>query len=173
MTRIDELQRKYPSVPRELIVKWEALACGIADSAALGKLGRWIPSIGPTGTYNYDHDVTWKELAERMPTTVRPGYTKNLGPFHTRNGIGVRIERDSTSPYQIRELDSGQFALFEGEEKVEDIYFPHIPWPFDERPAPMTSKGTPATKLVNLKSPNCFDIVPVRFCEYFPLGEEC
>ncbi|MDO8670532.1 MAG: hypothetical protein Q7O66_03770, partial [Dehalococcoidia bacterium] len=173
MTRIDDLQKKCPGIPREVIVKLEALRCGIADAAALSELGRWIPSVGPHATYNYDHDETPKESAAGESSTVRPGYTKYLGLFHTRNGLGVEIQKDSKSPYQIGKLDSGQFAIYEGEEKVEDIYFPHIPWPFDERPAPTTSKGTPATRLVNLKSPNCFDIVPVRFCEYFPLGEEC
>ncbi|MDO8673013.1 MAG: hypothetical protein Q7O66_16520 [Dehalococcoidia bacterium] len=174
MTRVDEFKKKYPGVHREIIVKTEALHRGIRDSAALDEVGRWLPDGGPHGTYqSYDHDLTLKDLATRKPTTVRPGYIKNLGPFHTRNGLGVRIERNSTSPYEIRKLGSGQFALYEGEEKVEDIYFPHIPWPFEGREEPVTSKGTLATGLVNLKAPNCFVVVPVRYCEYFATGEQC
>ncbi|MDO8672324.1 MAG: hypothetical protein Q7O66_12995, partial [Dehalococcoidia bacterium] len=44
---------------------------------------------------------------------------KRLGSFHMRNGMGVRIDRDFSSPYRIGKLESGQFALFgEGNVKV-------------------------------------------------------
>ncbi|MDO8674022.1 MAG: hypothetical protein Q7O66_21635 [Dehalococcoidia bacterium] len=165
MTRVDELQKKYPNVPREVIVKLDALTLGIRDSDAFDNIGHWARS-GGVGTYqSYDRELP------RLET--RPGYVKRLGAFQMKNGLGARIERDSTSPYEIRELDSGQFALFEGEEKVQDIYFPQKPWPFAEQKEPLTSSGTPVTSLVNLKAPHCFGITPVRHCEYFSLGEQC
>ncbi|MDO8673272.1 MAG: hypothetical protein Q7O66_17840 [Dehalococcoidia bacterium] len=173
MTRVDELQTAYPGVPREIIIKFETLTKGINDSPALDEVGQWSRS-GGLGTYqSYDRGITLIELAEKKPGTMKPGYVKRLGSFHMRNGMGVRIDRDFSSPYRIGKLESGQFALFEGDDKVENIYFPHKPWPFTEENEPLTSKGPPITSLLNLRSPNCFMISPVRHCEYFTTGEEC
>ncbi|MDO8672153.1 MAG: hypothetical protein Q7O66_12105, partial [Dehalococcoidia bacterium] len=173
MTRVDELQKKYRGLPREVIIKLELHRNGIRDSEALDKVGYWARSEG-VGTYqSYDRDVSLKERAQKRPGTVRPGYVKRLGSLYMKNGLGVRIERDSTSPYEIREIGEGRFALCEGDDKVEEVYFPRKPMPYDDREEPATSKGTPVSSLVSPKSPVCATIVPVRYCEYFAHGEQC
>ena len=46
MTRLEELQKKYPSLAREILVKWEVLRHGIRDSDAVYKNGFWIRAAG-------------------------------------------------------------------------------------------------------------------------------
>lgn len=171
MTRVDELQEKYPGLHREIIVKWEALGKGIRDSDALDKTSHWVR--GAFSCQTYDHDKSLKDGLGKKPDSVKAGHFKAPGAYFMKSGIGAAIQRDSASPYEIREIGDGQFALFEGEDKVEDIYFRRASdlWPEDGEP--LTGKGTPVTSLVTQSSPTCFAVNPVRYCEYFTNGEEC
>ncbi|MBI2861529.1 MAG: hypothetical protein HYX89_01790 [Chloroflexi bacterium] len=167
MTRIAELQKKYSNVPKEVVVKLEVLNRGIKDNDDLDKVSVWSP---PGRSYqSYDHDVTLNDLMKSGK--AKDGSILRPITFYMNNGLGVRIMRDTTSPYTIREIGDGKFALFEGEEEVDiDIHFP-IPKPRN-REVLRTSKGTPVTELVELNR-RCFMIVPVRYCEYFTRGVEC
>ncbi|MDO8670671.1 MAG: hypothetical protein Q7O66_04485 [Dehalococcoidia bacterium] len=169
MTRVDELQKKYPSIPKEVIVKWEVVNSGVRDTDDLDKVSDWS---GPGTTYqSYDHDVTLKDLAARRPNRLRAGSVLRPRRLHMKNGLYAGTRIDTRSPYGIREVGEGAFALFEGEEKVDvDIYFPNMDAPAmgDVR----TSKGTPITQLVSPVG-NCFRMMPVRYCEYFATGEQC
>ncbi|MDO8671269.1 MAG: hypothetical protein Q7O66_07535 [Dehalococcoidia bacterium] len=166
MARVDDLQKKYPGVPREVIVKWEALRNGIKDTGALDKVSIWTRG----GSFqSRDMDVSIKEIAAKRPETVRQGYVMRPGVLYMKNAIGARVMRDSQSPYEIRDVGDGRFALFEGEERVEEVYFPPRKDWADEL---VTSKGTPVTSLVSMDR-RCFSIYPVRFCEYFTQGVQC
>ncbi|MDO8673271.1 MAG: hypothetical protein Q7O66_17835 [Dehalococcoidia bacterium] len=166
MNRIDELQQKYPMFPRQYLVKWEVLNHGIKDSADLDKTCEW--SRG--GSYqSRDIDVTLKGIAEKRPDTIRPGYVLKTRPLYMKRGIAARVQRDSTSPYEVREGSEGKFALYTGEEKIEDVYFPA---PREWGDDLITSKGLPASTLVTVQG-RCFSIQPIRFCEFFTRGEQC
>ncbi|MDO8671963.1 MAG: hypothetical protein Q7O66_11110, partial [Dehalococcoidia bacterium] len=142
MTRIDSLQKKYPDLPREIIIKWDAMNLGITDTEALDTVAFWDRS----GSYqSRDQDVTLKEIGEKRPGTVRHGFVMRPGEFYMKNGIGARISRSSRSPYQVRKVASGGLALYEGEDKVENIFFPAPRPPSEE---PLTSKGTPITSFI-------------------------
>ncbi|MDO8673998.1 MAG: hypothetical protein Q7O66_21515, partial [Dehalococcoidia bacterium] len=167
MTRVDALQKKYPSLAREILVKWEVLRHGIRDSDAVYENGFWIRAAG--GYHSLDHGVTLQDVTKKRPDAVRPGYVFLPGVFYMKNGIGARIERDVNSPYVVRETREGEYALFEGEEKIEDVYFSGPrPWGDDL----FTSKGTPATSLVTTRG-RCFALAPLRYCEFFDKGEDC
>ncbi|MDO8669971.1 MAG: hypothetical protein Q7O66_00890 [Dehalococcoidia bacterium] len=171
MTRVAELQKKYPDLAREVIIKWETLRYGIKDSDALYKAGLWRRAAG--GFLSLDHGVTMEEIAKKRPESVRPGYVLLPGVYYMKNGIGSRIERDPSSPYEIREDGPGQFALYEGEEKIVEVYFNNPKhWTDDPEKEPRTSKGTPVTSLVTLLR-RCFQIAPLRYCQYFDLGTQC
>ncbi|MDO8670476.1 MAG: hypothetical protein Q7O66_03485, partial [Dehalococcoidia bacterium] len=172
VSRVDELQKRYPTIPREVIVKWETSARGVSDAGITEKLGTWHRALG---TYqSYDRGQSLKELAQKHPGRVKPGFL--LRPPHiflTKSGQTARIGVDSTSPYVLKEDAPGKFALYEGEEKVQDIFFPPSRPDVEEH---LTSKGTPVAGLVSHLQPNnrnCFMIAPVRHCEYFSTGEEC
>ncbi|MDO8672464.1 MAG: hypothetical protein Q7O66_13695 [Dehalococcoidia bacterium] len=98
-------------------------------------------------------------MAEKRPgTAVRPGFVMRPDPFYMTNGIGAEVRRSLDSPYEIRAAGDGKFALFEGDDKVEDIYFPA---PKPRSTGAVTSKGTPVTSLVS-GGGHCFFITPVR-----------
>ncbi|MDO8672815.1 MAG: hypothetical protein Q7O66_15505 [Dehalococcoidia bacterium] len=171
MTRVDELQKKYPDVPREIIIKLDVLVHGVRDTDDLDKVSDWAPAHG---TYqSYRHDMTLKELIEKRPDQLRPGLFRRPRDMYMKNGIGVQIQGDVKSDYAVREVREGRFALFQGEDKIEDIYF--LDPKKNTEPEPTTSKGTPVSKLVNRwqSSPYCFIIAPVRYCQYFDTGEQC
>ncbi|MDO8673457.1 MAG: hypothetical protein Q7O66_18775 [Dehalococcoidia bacterium] len=166
MSRVDELQKKYPNLPREIVVKWEVLVRGVKDTSTLDKVSYWTRG----GSYqSRDLDISLKEIAAKREGEGRPGYVARPKPLHMKNGIGANIRRGTRTPYEIRDESEGKFALYEGDEKVEDVYFPS-PRGWGEEM--VTSRGTPVTSLVEVKS-HCFSIQPIRFCEYFVRGEQC
>ncbi|MDO8670583.1 MAG: hypothetical protein Q7O66_04030, partial [Dehalococcoidia bacterium] len=168
MTRVDELQKKYPNLAREIIVKWDVLRHGIKDSEVLDKVAIWDRA----GSFQSRdlHGVTLQSMEEKRPGTFsKPGFVVRPDPFFMENGLGVRFPRALDSPYEIWEVGEDKFALLEGDEKVTDIYFPS-PKPRNEEA--VTSRGTPVSSLVSGIG-HCFRIDPVRFCEYFSHGEQC
>ncbi|MDO8670163.1 MAG: hypothetical protein Q7O66_01875, partial [Dehalococcoidia bacterium] len=168
MTRVDELQKKYPNLAREIVIKWDVLTQGLRDSEVLDKVGVW--ERGGSFQSRDLQGVSLKAMAGKRPgAVVRPGFVLQPDPFYMRNGIGVDIRRSFTSPYEIKEVGDGRFGLYEGEEKIEDVFFAG---PKPRSTEAVTSKGTPVTSLVSGRG-RCFRIAPVRYCEYFNQGEQC
>ncbi|MDO8673586.1 MAG: hypothetical protein Q7O66_19430, partial [Dehalococcoidia bacterium] len=96
MTRVDELQKKYPNVPREIIIKMEVLTLGIKDSEGLDKASFWSRAA-EIGTYqSYDRHVDYAAAVAKRQQEKRPGFVKRLGAFYFKNGAGARMERDHT-----------------------------------------------------------------------------
>ncbi|MDO8674220.1 MAG: hypothetical protein Q7O66_22660, partial [Dehalococcoidia bacterium] len=150
-----------------VIVKWEVLSHGLKENEGLEKVSDWERAAG----YYYHDGTTLKEMIEKRPDRVNNGLFKRPpAAFLMKNGLGVKIELDSTSDYQVKELSEGKFALFQGQEEVEDIYFIHPKRQATEEPR--TSRGTPISNLVGSLR-QCFRIAPVRHCEYFNTGEQC
>ncbi len=169
MVRIDELAKKYPSIPRDLIIKWELWNRGVKDTDDLDKVSLWKVIEG--SYQNKFDEVTLKELVDRRPSRVQNGRILRPDAFFMKSSLNAPLVISPGSPYEVREEAEGKFALYDGEEKVDvDLYFPR-PKP-REGAEPLTSRGTPISRLV--KSPrNCFFIFPVRYCEYFASGEQC
>ncbi|MDO8672693.1 MAG: hypothetical protein Q7O66_14880 [Dehalococcoidia bacterium] len=168
MTRIDELQKKFPTVPREVIIKWAVVPSGILDSGELDDVSQWSR---PTSYQNYDFDSTLQELEQKRGGRVKEGQVLRAGKIFMKNGVSVSIRRSKRSPYSIKDPGNGRLALYEGDERIdENIYFPM----FKEREGaiPVTSRGTPIDSLIN-NPRQCFFAMPVRFCEYFTSGEQC
>ncbi|MDO8670595.1 MAG: hypothetical protein Q7O66_04090, partial [Dehalococcoidia bacterium] len=170
MTKIDELQKKYPTIPREIIVKWEVLRNGVRDSHDLDKICHVVRA--PNFSYqSYDQDVSLRDLASKRPEGQQSGYVQTPATLFMKNGMGVKIQRSTRSPYTIRDLGTGKFGLFEGEEQVDlDIYF--LSTKSDVMEEPLTSRGTPVFTLIDQRR-WCFAMMPVRYCEYFATGDQC
>ncbi|MBI2864720.1 MAG: hypothetical protein HYX94_09195 [Chloroflexi bacterium] len=169
MTRIGELQKMYPKVHRDIIVKWEMFNRGVQDSRDLDKLSLWKPA-GHGSYLSYDEDLTMERLKAETPWRFKEGAVLLPQTAWMRTGLGFPVWRKARSPYTIREIRQGVFAPFEGEEMMDVELFASPKR--DPRPELRTSKGTPVQDLVELKR-RCYKIVPVRFCEYFTTGEEC
>ncbi|MDO8672083.1 MAG: hypothetical protein Q7O66_11725 [Dehalococcoidia bacterium] len=170
MTRLQELEKKYPGVPREFILKWDVLNRGVRDSEDLDKVSEFQQFH--FSYQSYDHDVTLKELVEKRPEKrLKGGRVLRPVAFNTKNGFGADLRISTRSPYEVRDIGDGRFALFEGEEEVDvDIYFPP-PEPSGEEEALTTSKGTPISRLIERVGAR-LAIFPQSVCEYFPTGDQ-
>ncbi|MDO8472742.1 MAG: hypothetical protein Q7T05_02880, partial [Dehalococcoidia bacterium] len=127
--------------------------------------------VGGNNYHSYDYDVTLKEMAEKEAWRVKQGVM--LRPprsFYFKSGLSPQVRLRSTSAYNIREVGEGNFALYEGEERVEDICF-YRPKP-RTTPEPVTGRGTPISTLIAFW-PCCFFLNPMHRCEYFSTGDQC
>ncbi len=46
MTRVDELKKKYPTIPRDFIIKWELKQLGVQDTEDHDKVSTWRSAEG-------------------------------------------------------------------------------------------------------------------------------
>ncbi|MBI2864542.1 MAG: hypothetical protein HYX94_08270 [Chloroflexi bacterium] len=171
MARIDELEKRYPTLPRDVIIKWDVFKHGVRDNKDIDEVSYWRPA-GHGSYLSYDEDYTIERLKQETPWRFKEGYM--LVPdmnIWMKSGLGFPLYRKENSPYTIRVTGTeGKFALYDGEEKVNvDLYRgPQTNF----MPGLKTSKGTLAQELIMLWR-RCYCIFPVRFCEYFTTGEEC
>ncbi|MDO8672647.1 MAG: hypothetical protein Q7O66_14650, partial [Dehalococcoidia bacterium] len=168
MSRIDDLQKSYPTIPREIIIKWEILNRGVADTDDLDKVSEWAPAGGSYQTY--DHDLTLKQVLEKRPWRAKGDMLLRPGNVFMNRGMSVTLQRNSKSPYEVREESNGQLAFYQGDEKVQDVYY--VPRRKGTNNELVTSKGTRVSSVVTTNR-CCFFIFPVRYCEYFATGDEC
>ncbi|MDO8669973.1 MAG: hypothetical protein Q7O66_00900 [Dehalococcoidia bacterium] len=170
MARVAELQRKYPGIHRDIIVKWDVLTNGIRDTNDLDTVSSWRPAS--QGTYgSYDEEFTLQRLKTETPWRVKDDAVLLPDRLWMKTGLGFPLFRKQRSPYLIREIGAGKVAIFEGNEMIEaDLYPP--PRKQRQQPELVTGQGTPVRDLVQIRR-NCYWIVPVRYCEYFNKGEEC
>ncbi|MDO8674402.1 MAG: hypothetical protein Q7O66_23595 [Dehalococcoidia bacterium] len=168
MTRVDEFTKKYPSLPRDFIVKWELKQLGIQDTEDLDKVSSWR---SPEGSYQMKFDdYTLQELVERRPSRLKDGLILRPENFYMKSSVRAELWTSKKSPYQIKEISDGKVALCEGEEAVEkDLHF--LP-KFRTGEIPKTSKGIPISRLVS-SARICFFFQPVHHCEYFNTGDQC
>lgn len=169
MTRIDELQKKYPTLPRDFIIKWEVKHRGVKDTEDLDKVSYWT---GAQTSYQIKFDdETLLELIAKRPSRMRAGRLLRPAGFWMKSSVMAELWTSTRSPYEIKEVGENKFALYEGDERIDvDLYFPR-PKP-REGDEPVTSRGTPISKLVS--SPrNCVFFQLLHHCEYFTIGEQC
>ncbi|MDO8674026.1 MAG: hypothetical protein Q7O66_21655 [Dehalococcoidia bacterium] len=97
MTRIAELQKKYPTIPTDSIVKWEMWGRGVRDSGDLDKASEWKAA---TGTYqNKFDDVTLKELVDKNPSRLAQGQMLRPSRMFMKSGTGAFVRINPKSPY--------------------------------------------------------------------------
>ncbi|MDO8674367.1 MAG: hypothetical protein Q7O66_23415 [Dehalococcoidia bacterium] len=171
MTRVDELQKKYPDLAREIVVKWEMMKYGVRDSDVLLKEATWRRAAG--GFLTHDRGITMKDTVKKSPESARPGFYHFPGETIMKNGVGFKVTRDPRSAYQIRERSVGRYAIHEGDEHIEDVFFnPASHWVDEPDIEPRTSRGTPITSLIS-RVRRCFFLAPLRYCDFLGRGEGC
>jgi len=168
VSRIDELQKKYPTIHRDTLIKFEIWDQGVRYTRDMDKAGQWSPARGSYMT-KFDNQ-TLQEMVAENPHRLKDGKFVRPDFFTLPSTVGGSLYTKTTSPYTIREIAEGKFAFFEGEEKVVDVYFDSYPWPL--KAPPVTSRGTPWTRFLR-SCGNCFALQPQQYCEYFPLGKQC
>ncbi|MBI2862987.1 MAG: hypothetical protein HYX94_00290 [Chloroflexi bacterium] len=169
MTRIDELEKKYPTIPKDVIVKWDVFCRGVRDNRDIDKASVWR-SAAHSSYQSFDEDYTLERLKRETPWRFKGDAMLVPDWIWMSSGLAFPLYRKEHSTYTIREVKEGRLALFDGEEMIDvDL---HVAPPRDRMPELKTSKGTPAAELVSLER-RCYNVWPVRFCEYFTTGEEC
>ncbi|MBI2864706.1 MAG: hypothetical protein HYX94_09125 [Chloroflexi bacterium] len=176
MTRVDELQKKYPTVPRYVILKTDFNVHGIRDWGNLEETGIWSRYAG-LGTYaTYDLDITLKEWVEMGPGRVKPGMILRPGRFvfpETGTDIMPAPSVNTKSDLTIRAEGSGKYAVYQGDERVDEVYQMPAMGSNIVAKEQLTKSGKPTSNFVHWSTKCCFQIIPVRFCEFFTLGMAC
>ncbi|MDO8671663.1 MAG: hypothetical protein Q7O66_09565, partial [Dehalococcoidia bacterium] len=171
MTRIAEFSKKYPTIPKDVLVKWELMNRGIRDSKDLDKVSFWRRAA--EGAYlSFDEDLTLERIKKETPWRVKGDSVLLPDRLYLKTGFDFYLYRKERSPYVIKEINQGKVAIFEGEEMVDvEVYEPPRE---KERLCKelKTSKGKSVRDFMELFG-NCYSIYPGRFCEYFNDGDAC
>lgn len=160
--RLEELQARFPDVPRSIIIKADVLREGVRYTPELTKIGKWaLPQIH--FIFEWDHeDVHRKE-------DVVEGWITVPQLFCLPDGTNVLIKLDSTSPYEIRYHGDGRYSLYRDETLVESVQFTPRPLWFTKR----TQDGSLMCKVAGGNGECVFSVLNLSYCEYFTAGEQC
>ncbi len=162
MSRLDDLQAKFPDIPRSIILKMDLLREGIRFTPALNEIGRW--AIPHFLQWNPEHAFDVDARGEAPEDWL-------LTPWNLRLADGTTIKTrfwDSDAPYEIRN-DGGRQWLFRDDEFVQEIFFHRRPgWLLDR-----ASDGTVFGTVVQPWAPECWYAVSLRYCQYTKTGDQC
>lgn len=160
--RLDELQERFPQIPRSLIVKTDVLREGVRYTPELTKIGKWaLPQIH--FIFEWDHeDLHRKE-------DVAEGWITVPQTFCLADGTNVLIKLDSGSPYEIRYDGDGRHSLCRDGIAVEPAFFTPRPQWFTKR----TRDGSLMCKVAGGNGECVFSVLNLSFCQYFSSNEQC
>ena len=127
LLRLEELEsffERYPDVPKEVIVKEDALRHGVRFSqAALERA-----SEGRTRSYyifSYDK-IEADDLKQDEGLKAPDEFRVEAGPYELRK-TNIRASISYESPYLIDVLDDEVWLTSEGGEKIGKVSFPPVP----------------------------------------------
>jgi len=150
-SRIKSLQKKYPRIPLQVLVKTDLLFHGVRYTRELGEAGTWaISNYQPYRFQEGEEDPTGK------------GYI-NIPYLLTIEGEGlVRILGNGESPYRIV-ADGSSHVLMEGNKQVMQVAFQKKPlWQQNK-----TADGTPMSSVGISQHGDMLILNPTPGCEYF------
>lgn len=162
---IEAYGRKYPDVPREVILKEDVLRLGLrfSEEAMRAAEGSRLQSY-----YLFSYNMT------------PPGEAENGAEFRTPEDIVVcggdwdllptliSVRLASTTPYLV-DVRDGRLTLLENGVAIAPLRYPQRPWYYDLRLA----DGTPYPKVVNLLFNHGAFVNTLRGCQFWGPGEEC
>jgi hypothetical protein len=150
-SRIKSLQKKYPRIPLQVLVKTDLLFHGVRYTQELSEAGAWaIPNYQPYRFQEGEEDPTGK------------GYINIPYLLTIEGGSLVRILGNGESPYRIIG-DGSAHALMEGDEHVIRVEFQKKPlWQ-----QKTTADGTPMSSIGISQHGDMLILNPTPGCEYF------
>ncbi|MBI2303241.1 MAG: hypothetical protein HYU86_00645 [Chloroflexi bacterium] len=161
MNRLEQLQRKFPHIPRSIILKTDVTRLGIRHSPALSQAGAWA---SPQTLIIFDRDH--EEPAPRKSLTTE-GWVSLPQEMHLQDSSLVGLSLDSRSPYQVVEGE-GRYLLCLGEESVDEVSFDLMPRWYHQR----TRSGA-LMSTVGAVCGDLFATLTTNHCQYFNTGEQC
>jgi hypothetical protein len=157
--------KKYPDVPKEVIIKEDLLRQGMnfsRNSTGDGKEFRYK-------TYHlFTYDKTLRsELGEQDTFTVPEDLRMRKGPYNLLDTV-VHVYHNTESPYRIEAADGKRQLFLEGK-AIAEVAFPKKPpyygLTFED--------GTPYEQVVCLVQDHVAFLTAYRICQYFMTKEEC
>jgi len=160
--RILRLKESFPDVPESILIKTDVIRHGVCYSDDLTRIARWaLPQTHLI--FEWDHED------RHGPEDVTEGWTTYPQVFCLPDGTTVMIMLDSTSPYEIRYMGDGQYALFCDGSLVTQVYFTPRPGWFTRR----TRDGSLMCKVAGGNGECVFGVINFNYCEYFTDEEQC
>ncbi len=156
---LEDLCRRYPQVPRSIVLKTDLLTRGLNYTEDLKAVGADGLSDTVRG-FKFHHDIVSDgDSPAQLPWS-----------FSFPDQTHVKVIMDLDSPYAIRLAPDGRFVLQLDGQPVQEVLFP--------RRASWLSRtladGTPITAVLFEVGPcRATGIVPLDYCEYFKQGEQC
>ena len=139
--RIASLAEAFPELPTSLLLKTDVIRHGVRFSPLLVRIAHWaLPQTHLI--FEWDHQDM------HGPNDVTEGWTTYPQTFCLPDGTTVMIMLDNESPYEIRYLGDGQYALYCDDERLTPVYFtPRPEWftksgAWGESAAPARARST-------------------------------
>ena len=159
---IDELSKRFPDIPRSIVIKSDILRNGTRFTPLLHELGQ--QSFPHFLIWNPDHawnpDLKGVEKGEVIATPWK---------FDLSDGTPVVIRFEKTSPYEITRGDDGPLLLKRDGEAIDEITVE----PATEGLYKNTSNGTLMTSVFMSWSRLGLLACALRYCEYTKTGDQC
>lgn len=163
MGRLEELSKKFPEIPRSIIIKSDVLREGIKFTPILNKIGRWaLPQSHAVYEFDHEDHHTAEESSE--------GWSFIPYSFELGDGTATMVQIDSNSPYEITEEEDGRYMLYRDGELVEEIFFSPRPEWYSKR-----TKDETLMSNISFKTGRCrsFNVMVLNYCEYFKTDDQC
>ena len=160
--RIASLHETFPGLPTSILLKTDVVRQGVRFTPAMERIARWaLPQTHLI--FEWDHEDI------HGPTDVTEGWTTYPQTFCLPDGTTAMIMLDSESPYEIRYMGDGQYALYCDGEHVSQVYFTARPEWFTKR----TKDGSLMCKVAGGNGECVFSVINFNHCEYFNTGGPC
>ncbi len=167
MKRVEELCRKFPEIPRPIVIKTDVLREGIKFTPAALEIGKWaLPEFLP-----WDREVHkgYKAIESELVGEDWAWLPHSMTfPERITAKVVYDFIRHHTSPYEMRKRD-GAYWLFYGEEPLVEIAFEPRPQWISRR----TDDGRLLASTFVPSSPDSLLGFPIRFCAYYQPEDIC
>jgi hypothetical protein len=159
---IDELCRRFPDIPRSIVVKSDVLRIGTRFTPLLHELGQ--KSFPHFLIWNPDH--AWNPNLEGVE---KDQMISTPWKFDMSDGTPVVIRFEKESPYEITRREDGRLFLERDGEPIDEVSFePATEWLYKT-----TSDGTLMTSVFMSWSRLALLACALRYCEYTKSGDQC
>ncbi len=159
---IDDLCRRFPEIPRSIVVKSDVLRNGT----------RFTPLIQELGQQSFPHFLIWNPEHVWNPDLkdIQKGQVITTPwKFDMHDGTPVVIRFDQDSPYEITRQEDGRLLLQRDGDAIEEVSFePATEWLYKN-----TSSGTLMTSVFMSWSRLGLLACALRYCEYTRTGDQC
>jgi hypothetical protein len=159
---IDGLCRRFPDIPRSIVIKSDVLRSGT----------RFTPLIHELGQQSFPHFLIWNPGHAWNPSLkdIEAGeMIATPWKYDMSDGTPVVIRFEKDSPYEITRRKDGRLFLERDGEAIDEVSFePATEWLFRS-----TSKGTLMTSVFMSWSRLALLGCALRYCEYTKTGDQC